>query len=467
MDGTKAHIEADKWAARILGDRTYGQMPQLYNSKVLGLVTKFQLEVRNQLDSMFYDTIQEKKLETENIQDELERNSVRAAKIASTFFQLAVFQHLFGQAFEAVAGYNPAFDIIEVMIKTLGFDDEEDSEDTIVDNFNQGFMALLEDLPYSSTFTGGRVPIESALPIEQFLTGQDKYGNPKSRLETIGEALPYYVLPGGYGQIKKTFSGLSMFDENLPVSGSYTKNGLIDKVVGRSPGKLRYEVEQTPLSMLQAAVFGQYASENARDYFDNGRTPLTPSQLEEFAEVDMPMKDYWKYREELKGFEKNTEKADYIANLDLSTEQKNILINNVYDRDTQIDLTGYENYSNFEEFDLAMTEPEKYTLVKPLGGWDSYRKHTEALKGIEGDKNEDGETINGSIKKNIINALNDMDIEYGQKLLLFKSRYKEDDSYNLEIINYLNEREDITAEEMRKILEALDFTVDTNGKITW
>lgn len=268
----------------------------------------------------------------------------------------------------------------------------------------------------------------------------------------------YYLLSpvGGGGQIRKTVQGLSMFTPEKEVTGSYTTGG-----------RLRYEVEQTPLNMLQAALFGQWANENAQDYIENGRTPLTPSQLEEFTEVDMPMKDYWEYREGLKDLEKNTEKADYIASLDLSTEQKNILINNVYDRETPIDLTGYENYGNFEEFDFAVNNPEKYTLVKPLGGWESYQEYTEALSGIEGDKDEDGKTINGSIKKNLINALNEMDIEYGQKLLLFKSKYTADDSYNLEIINYLNDRDDISAEEMRKILEALDFTVDDNGKITW
>jgi hypothetical protein len=112
MDAQKAHYETDKWVSRMMGDRSLGQQPQLYNSKTLGLITKFQLEVRNQLDSQFYDTIQEAKASNEDIKNGLARNANTAAKVTSTFVQLAVAQHLFGQAFESVAGYNPAFDII-------------------------------------------------------------------------------------------------------------------------------------------------------------------------------------------------------------------------------------------------------------------------------------------------------------------------------------------------------------------
>jgi len=166
---------------------------------------------------MGYDVVQEAKAEegTSNVR--------KAAKIASTMAQLAIFQYLFGQAYESIAGYNPAFDIVENLIKLFGLDDDEESEDTFSDNLEQAFLGLLEDLPYTSTLTGGRIPIASALPVKELITGKDSYGNEKNRLETIGEALPYYISPGGYGQIKKTWQGLSMFDDDLPVSGSYTK----------------------------------------------------------------------------------------------------------------------------------------------------------------------------------------------------------------------------------------------------
>lgn len=376
MSEEQAIKEADKWTSRLMGDRSLGQMPQLYNSKMLGLVTKFQLEVRNQLDSQFYDTIQEINASNEDIKNGLERNAKTAAKVTATLFELAVLQHLFGKAFESVAGYNPAFDIIDVLIKTFGLDDDEEDEDTILDNVEEGFLTLLDDLPYTSTFTGGRIPISSTLPIKEIITGKDQYGNEKSRLETLSEAAPYYVIPGGYGQAKKTVQGLKMFDDDYPISGSYTDSG-----------KLRFPVDDTIGNRVQAAIFGQYANKNARDYFDNDYAPLNDKQIQEYKYFGKVIRDYSKY--------------------------------------------------------------------------------VNDLKGIKSDKNEDGESISGSRKKKVIEYINNLDIDYGAKLILYKSEYPSDNKYNHDIIAYLNDKEDISYNDMETILTELGFIVSADGKIRW
>ena len=468
MDEYKAHIEADKWASRILGDRSYGQQPHLYNSKVLGLITKFQLEVRNQLDSMFYDTIQEAKLSTEEIQNEVERNSKKAARITSVMVQLAVGQHLFGAAFEAIAGYNPTFDLIEIAIKLLGLDDDEESEDTPLDNLEQAFLALVEDMPYTSTFTGGRVPIASALPIEELITGVDEYGNEKNRLETIAEALPYYLLPTGYGQIKKTYQGLSMFDDDLPIAGSYTKNGLIDKIAGNDPGKLRFSVDDTMWNRAQAAVFGQYATPQAKQYFDEERLPLDEKKTQELADLDLPIADYWKYRDGLKGLDALSEKADYIASLDLPISKKNIMVNNQTDRKEPIDLTDYDIYGDFETMDYAQQTPEKYAIAQAFDGTVKvFKAHSKELNKLEADKDKNGEAIEGSLKSKKVDYINSLDLEYGEKIILYKSQYPGDDTYNYDIVEYLNGRDDLSYAEIVEILEALGMKVDASGKVRW
>ncbi len=525
MSEQDAVAEADKWASRLMGDRSLGQQPQLYNSKTLGILTKFQLEVRNQLDSQFYDTIQEAKVSNEEIQNALWRNTKTAAKVTSTFFQLAVAQHLFGKVFESIAGYNPAFDIIEAIIKTFGWDDEEDSEDTFLDNIGQGFLSMLEDMPYSSLATGGRVPMASALPIEQLIKGKDQYGNEKSRLETVKETIPYYVLPGGYGQIKKTTQGLGMFDDSLPIAGSYTDSG-----------SLRFPVDETPKNIAQAAIFGQYASGNARDYFDNERQPLKENQLQEFIDVDIPIREYWDYREGLKDLQTIDEKFDYIASLDLPIDKKNILVNNVADRKEPVDLTDYDEFKDYEEFDYAVKNPEKYEFLQSVGvsvdeyqsfdedtkdvySWAynnpekyefvkslgislddyktfgddakdaitwaynnpegytvskavsddvvTYREYAKALNEIGADKDADGKSISGSRKEKVLNYINGLDIGYGEKLILFKNEYNADDTYNYEIIDYLNNRNDLSYAETETILKKLGFNVDADGNISW
>jgi hypothetical protein len=493
MDQQKAAFEADKWVSRLMGDRSLGQQPQLYNSKMLGLLTKFQLEVRNQLDSQFYDTIQEAKVSSEHIENRLLRNAKTAAKVGSTFFQLAVLQHVFGKAFESVAGYNPAFDIIEALVAAFGWDDDEEDEDTVLDNIEEGFMVLLEDLPYSSTFTGGRIPISSALPVKQFITGKDQYGNEKSRWETLAEAAPYFIAPGGYGQLKKTVAGLKMFSDEHPIAGSYTDSG-----------NLRFPVEDTLGNRVQAAVFGQWASGNARDYFDNERKALTPKQTQELSDVGISIQDYWKYREGLSGLNTLEQKLFYIDSLNLTTAQKNVLANNLTDRKEPIDMSDYDQFDSLAEFDYANDNPEKYSFFEKIGityeqyqnadddakeayDWafkypakyqmskavsDDYMtfwQYKQELSKIDA-KDENGETVNGLKKERVIDYINNLDMDYGQRIILYRSMYNSQadrDDYNSDILDYLNSRDDLSYEEKVTILKELDFTVTDDGDVYW
>ena len=43
--------------------------------------------------------------------------------------------------------------------------------------------------------------------------------------------------------------------------------------------------------------------------------------------------------------------------------------------------------------------------------------------------------------------MNSLDIDYGMRLIIFKSEYNADDTYNYDIIDYLNSREDLSFEE--------------------
>jgi hypothetical protein len=397
LDSEQAHIKAGEWASRLMGDRSLGQMPQLFNSKTLGIFTKFQLEVRNQLDSMFYDSFHEAKEGAENIADVKERNAKTAAKVASTLAQLMVFQHIFGMVFEQIAGYNPTFDILSTLATLFGWDDEEESEDTLGDNLQQAFNELLDDLPYTSTFTGGRIPISAALPIEELLTGKDEWGNEVSRLETFAEAAPYYALPTGYGQLKKTRDGLRMFSDEHPIAGSYTDSG-----------NLRFPVEETPINIAQAAVFGQYANKNARDYFDNEYAPLTPDQVEEFMATGM----------------------------------------------------SYSEYSKKKKAKKIKEAKAKELIYSIVGGEDVYHEYTDAINEIKAGVYVDRKT-------RVLGYLNSLDIDYATKLILYKKEFPNDNRFNVALVNHLNEMDDISYSEMEAILTELGFQVDEDGNIKW
>ena len=158
---------------------------------------------------------------------------------------------------------------------------------------------------------------------------------------------------------------------------------------------------------------------------------------------------YMKYQEGMKGM-KLAEKADYIAGLDLTTEQKNALINGETDRKEPIDMTGYENYSSLEELDFATKYPENYAVAKAVGGYDAYKGFSDALNDISADKDEYGKSISGSRKEKVLDYINNLDADYYTKIILWKSEYNSDDTYNYEIIEYLNGRNDLLLERVRR-----------------
>jgi hypothetical protein len=125
------------------------------------------------------------------------------------------------------------------------------------------------------------------------------------------------------------------------------------------------------------------------------------------------------------------------------------------------------------EYEYAYENPGNYAVAKAVGGYDSYKSYSKELSGIKGDKDENGKTISGSLKAKKHDYIFSLDLDYGQKCILFKSEYPKDDEYNVDgeyndaIVDYLNSRDDISYSEMKTILEELGATVDSRGNITW
>lgn len=137
---------------------------------------------------------------------------------------------------------------------------------------------------------------------------------------------------------------------------------------------------------------------------------------------------------------------------------------------------SYNDYADADEdgkraYTWAYENPGKYTMSKAFSDdFLTYYGYRKELNAIEGDKDANGETVSGSKKTKVINYINNMDLDYGQKIILFRSMYsgKEDRAnYNADIVEYLNSRDDISYEEMVTILEELDMKVSSDGSITW
>jgi len=454
MNELDAIKDADQFAENVMAGRSRGNMPTIFNEKnlVTRTMTAFQLEVANQYGYMFKDMPQDMKNES-------------IGKLVKGYATMFLGAYAYNALYSSLVGRDAAFDpigIIGELLEDLGLfgnDEEKEPAEAIVNIATN----MVEEIPFvGGLIGGGRIPISSVLPydglsVDSFteMMNDVSEGDWKNiGLEWLNPVY-YLLLPFGGGQLRKTIQGRAMFDDDLPIAGSYTNSG-----------KLRFSVEDTPVNRLQAAVFGQYASKNAREYFDQGRTPLDEKKTQELAELDIPISEYWKIQDGLKQHKAFKDEADYIANLDLPIAKKNILVNNATTRKEAIDLTDYDLYEDFEEFDYATKNPGKYLVAKMTGGYKQYNTYSEELKNIEDDKNKKGETISGSKKKKVAEYINGLDATYEEKIILFKSQFPGDDRYNNQILNYINESE-LNYEEKVRLLNELGFTVAADGKVRW
>lgn len=279
---------ADDHASRILGERSRGTMPLLFESKALGALTQFQLEVNNQLDVFTHDFFRQKYQDVK----EYGENELNAdVKAVSQATQLIVFQHLFNEAYDAVLGGKPAFDIIDVLQTAFGKGDDDDENDGLsVENLGKAGKQLVEMLPFINIISpNARVPIVGVLEdmlsdtkglVEGTLEGDKKKRN-KNAYALAQDLGSNIVLPTGGMQAKRS----------LQTAATYARNGNYN-----ASGQLRYplqEEDKTPARFAQALLWGRGNLPTAKRYEERGYKPLNDKQTEEFNSLnDVSYEDY-------------------------------------------------------------------------------------------------------------------------------------------------------------------------------
>ena len=639
MSETEAIKNADEFAEGVMAGRSRGNQPTIFDSKspITKVFTAFQLEVANQYGYFLKDMPQEMQNDTK-------------AKLAMGYAKAFIGAYVYNALYSKLTGRDAAFDpirIVQELLGDLGFGGDDEAEEIApVDaiwNFTEN---VLEQVPFvGGLIGGGRVPISSALPydgnLQEIYRGIDKMVTDKDFSDLTTEWLNpvyYLAMPMAGGQIRKSIQGLSMFSDDHPVAGSYTTSG-----------KLRYAVEDTVGNRIKAAVFGQYASQNARQYFDEGRTALADKQIREFQALGVPIQDYWAYQDDAKNIAKRAEiegaadddilKDKYINSVnselsDILREQSEVMDNpdltdaekekRISDLQKRFDALSKERYSSYNtvtydtkyreggkyatvgdrifkfdekkgewnkldddavtkykvtkaagnamyaddgknyyrwykpegkaarwekldkdqvtkyltirdvdknahyatngkihyrleeggepknisdwtkisdkelarqkevtaelgitpeeywsktektvfpmyegEYEYAFDNPENYAVAKAVGGYDAFKGYSNDLSDIKSDKDANGKSISGSRKAKVLNYINSLDADYYTKLILWKSEYPSDDSHNVEIIEYLNSRNDLSYSDIESILKELDFKVSADGRISW
>lgn len=150
-----------------------------------------------------------------------------------------------------------------------------------------------------------------------------------------------------------------------------------------------------------------------------------------------------------------------ISNIkkDISSEdRKSFIINEVINSNLNDEQKAYL-------YDKYYASTDKLNIVVKSGiGMDEYL--VLEAQNFQADKYPNGKTVTGSKKNKVFNYINSTNLGFEQKVILAKMYYPSYDEYNYDIINYLNDNENITYDDMKNILETLGFKVKGNN-ITW
>ena len=475
METYEAMKKADKDAAKIMADRSKGALPTIFNEKnpIAKLITMFQVEPNNIIS---------------NYTKDMSRDAESKGQLAYQYTKLAVGSYVFNSILMGIRGGNEVLPdpirFVEYLIKAITGDDEEKEkagEDML--------EALTGSIPFVSNVAGllgmedvGRIPISSALPdLTELVNLGDEEVSSEYKAQVVRDEilkpLSYFLLPTGAAQVWKTVQGL----DTVANGGSYkyTKDGEL---------KMQFPVEDPDaIDYVKAGLFGKYSLDEAKSYMDNGFKSLTEKQVETYEEMNLPYEEYLEYingiseaKKEAKDMgESQTEAVyDYIYNLPLADEDKNILLNGNlgnsgavkddngytkyvdsrnktywYDEENDVlynknyhqvdvskleeltqysnekDISNYGDFSSLEEFNYANSNPEKYLAITQITDYKTFNEYKSYIQDIEDEYSElmasatnskQKTAISNKKKEAIRSYINSLDLNKYQKMMLEK-----------------------------------------------
>jgi hypothetical protein len=266
MKPNDAMKHADRWASNIMGDRSLGAQPTLFNQRnpIKRAFTQFQLEVNNQLSFLFKDMPRE--------------YAGNKKMLGSAIGQLMIYGWLYNNLYEKTIGRRPALDPIGIAF--------DFGKDLVNPNLKKG-QALtnlgenaLNSLPFTGTAFGGRIPVGSAFEnigkglkgVYDVATGNKdlKTGLPQAGYD-VAKGASHIVLPFGAGQIFKTAEGISAVNSG----GKYSTNAQGEK-------SLQYPIAKSLGNYVKGGLFGKSALPETQEYYNNNRRALSPSQTQAY-----------------------------------------------------------------------------------------------------------------------------------------------------------------------------------------
>lgn len=389
---------ADDITRRSIGGRAEGDIPYFENSKIIGLVAPFQIEVANTFNA-FAEQFGRK----------------NAAGIIA--FEVSVF--LLNTVLEGITGDRPlGLDFIDVALDIIkeANGEEEDEEE--------------KDLWDIITYAGGRVAGEviSSMPlgtqIGSFFTGGDeqkaenwfgdsdptRYGTGNIGMGALADAIDYFIS----GETPKEFYNLITDGEKndysewakpvtdtietfapiaLPWGGkqlSRTIGGIDQIIQGGAYGEnedgryLKFLQSDEPGDIAKTILFGRYGGSGGQNYINSGfkgtLSAKQTDQMELAEDYGISNEDFYNTVLGLREFDKNEEKKEaLLQNENLDAREKSVIDWILFGKQDNFPEST-RDYSSEEAFYRSGLETGELRLYEDGYGREEIDKIETALK---------------------------------------------------------------------------------------
>ena len=256
---------ADDWTRKLVAGRGIGEVPVAQKSKLVQMVMPFQLEVNNQWFVL---------------RDYLKDPSRAHAFGKMLKWSLAVYA--MNNLAEKVRGSDVALDPIQSVIDAYeAFEGEEDKAKGTVLGIGRILGEVLSNVGGGQSIAAwypeyGAKIAGKELPTREELFGDNdptRFGGGPLFSRGISDPLTRLLPPFGGVQMERTWDGINALRKG------YSET---DK------GRIRFPIDETMTNRVKTFLFGEYSTPEAREYFDENRTPLGEKQSEKMRLMDDP-----------------------------------------------------------------------------------------------------------------------------------------------------------------------------------
>lgn len=360
MDNVEVHnmryedamAEADSWTAGLMGDRSLGAMPNIFNEKnfFTKAFTMFQLEVANQYGYLFEDLPHNAKARTTS-------KAKAVGYVAGALTQILAASLLYNDLAEEVTGRRPALDPVGIVNDFVGQltgysipnsvdlvrsamdggiskDDFKVEKGSFDEAVTEAALATANQVPGLSMLAeGGRLPVTAAIPSPaklgsgvmagiRAIGGNPVEGDKKALSDAgseLSKLLTYLVMPTGGSQLKKTVTGA----RDVQAGGRYGLDFEDNRVLNYP----LYTDDGNTARTLQALLFGSTATKPGREWIESDFTSgLDPEQTKTYDKVRQTGADQrtvYNLLRDLAGMSDSFDQRDYLFEFgNLSNEQK-------------------------------------------------------------------------------------------------------------------------------------------------